>query len=79
MPDLFDRILLLKRSPVFSHVATEDLRFPRQLAAVARVLDAAEGQSGVRGDDRVDEGRAGVPDRRRCHQSRSGISPAFRC
>ena len=30
MPDLFDRILLLKRSPVFSRVATDDLRYVAQ-------------------------------------------------
>lgn len=30
MPDLFDRILLLKRSPVFSRVTTEDLRYVAQ-------------------------------------------------
>ena len=30
VPDLFDRILLLKRSPVFSKVATEDLRHVAQ-------------------------------------------------
>lgn len=30
MPDLFDRIALLKRSPVFSRVATEDLRHVAQ-------------------------------------------------
>ena len=30
MPDLFDRILLLKRSPVFSRVATDDLRHVAQ-------------------------------------------------
>lgn len=34
MPDLFDRILLLKRSPVFSHVATEDLRHVAQALEV---------------------------------------------
>jgi CRP-like cAMP-binding protein len=30
VPDLFDRIALLKRSPVFSRVATEDLRHVAQ-------------------------------------------------
>lgn len=30
MPDIFDRILLLKQSPVFSRVATDDLRHVAQ-------------------------------------------------
>lgn len=30
MPDLFERLLLLKQSPVFSKVSTEDLRFVAQ-------------------------------------------------
>lgn len=30
MPDLFDRLLLLKKSPVFSQVATDDLRHVAQ-------------------------------------------------
>jgi CRP/FNR family cyclic AMP-dependent transcriptional regulator len=33
MPDLFDRLLLLKQSPIFSEVATDDLRL------VARLLE----------------------------------------
>ena len=33
MPDLFDRLLLLKQSPIFSEVATDDLRL------VARMLE----------------------------------------
>jgi hypothetical protein len=30
MPDLFDRLLLLKKSPMFSMVATDDLRLVAQ-------------------------------------------------
>lgn len=45
MPDLFDRILLLKRSPVFAMVATEDLQH------VAKALDEQQYFT----DDRVFE------------------------
>jgi CRP-like cAMP-binding protein len=41
MPDLFDRLLLLKKSPVFSQVATDDLR---------RVAQALEEQRYFTGD-----------------------------
>jgi len=41
MPDLFDRLLLLKKSPVFSQVATDDLR---------RVAQALEEQRYFAGD-----------------------------
>ena len=35
MPDLFDRLMLLKQSPVFSMVSTDDLR------VVAQALERA--------------------------------------
>lgn len=50
MPDLFDRLLLLKQSPVFSKVSMEDLRF------VAQAMETQEFFSGDCIFERNDQG-----------------------